>query len=559
MRDVQVRPTDLGMTRLLRVFAALAVVFVAVLAVAPVRSRFTEWRDAQERYNELAAAAGLPPVDVAIQQIWKPELGVTDRCTTCHLAMGTAAPVPGDALFAAHPDVHHDPADLGCTICHGGQGRATKQAAAHGNVEFWDDPMIPRRYAAAGCGGCHRHLRVPARALGERGAELFDRYDCSSCHAVDGRGGRGGGPVSLAGFAGVPEGWHEAHLRRRRLAREGPWAEAYGEIEADDVEALTEHLRGRFGGSALAEAKIAFHRLGCRGCHKIDGVGGDEGADLSSIGRRLAADLDFGGVRGEKTTANWLAEHLRDPVRVVPGSRMPDFGLAAPDIERLNVYMFSLRELDVPAKLWPPDRVRTARLGEREFATDGETLFGVFCAACHGADGTGREFGSLPIAFPAVARPGFLALASDAYLVRTLERGRPGRMMPPWGTKDGGLRPAEVDALVTWLRARAPEDREALAEWTLPPADAEAGRALFGERCASCHGEWGEGRHAPQLANVAFREAATDEFLAATIALGRPGTQMPSFAAGSISFAALDRDQIADLVAFLRALPHRHQ
>ena len=341
-------------------------------------------------------------------------------------------------------------------------------------------------------------------------------------HAVAGRGGRGGGPVSLAGFAGVPEGWHEAHLRRRRLAREGPWAEAYGEIEADDVEALTEHLRGRFGGSALAEAKIAFHRLGCRGCHKIDGVGGDEGADLSSIGRRLAADLDFGGVRGEKTTANWLAEHLRDPVRVVPGSRMPDFGLAAPDIERLNVYMFSLRELDVPAKLWPPDRVRTARLGEREFATDGETLFGVFCAACHGADGTGREFGSLPIAFPAVARPGFLALASDAYLVRTLERGRPGRMMPPWGTKDGGLRPAEVDALVTWLRARAPEDREALAEWTLPPADAEAGRALFGERCASCHGEWGEGRHAPQLANVAFREAATDEFLAATIALGRP-------------------------------------
>ena len=138
MRDVQVRPTDLGMTRLLRVFAALAVVFVAVLAVAPVRSRFTEWRDAQERYNELAAAAGLPPVDVAIQQIWKPELGVTDRCTTCHLAMGTAAPVPGDALFAAHPHVHPAPAALGCTICRRpGTGHQAGRGAA--TAQFWDD------------------------------------------------------------------------------------------------------------------------------------------------------------------------------------------------------------------------------------------------------------------------------------------------------------------------------------------------------------------------------------------------------------------------------------
>ncbi|MBI5503001.1 MAG: c-type cytochrome [Deltaproteobacteria bacterium] len=556
MRDIQVRQTDLGMTRLLRIFAALAVVFVAVLAIAPVRSRFTEWRDVQERYNELAEGAGAAPLDLAIQQIWKPALGITDRCTTCHVAMGTATPLAGEKLFAAHPDVHHDPADLGCTVCHGGQGRATKRAAAHGDVEFWDDPLVPRRYAAAGCGGCHTHLRVPAQGLAARGAALFARYDCPTCHAVDGHGGRGGGPeLTLAGFTGVPEDWHERHLRRHRLAEAGPWRDGYGELPAEDAAAITEYLRSRFGGAPLAEAKIAAHRLGCRGCHKIDGAGGDAGPDLTSIGRRLAAQLDFTGVGGERTTANWLAQHFRDPVRVVPGSQMPDLGLDDAQIEQLDLYMFSLRALDVPAKFWPPDRVRAARLGERDFATDGETLFGVFCAGCHGADGRGRQFGSLPVAFPGVARPGFLAAASDAFLVKTIEQGRPGRLMPAWGAMDGGLRPAEIDALVTWLRGRGAEDREARAKWSLPPGDGEAGKALFAERCASCHGAQGEGLHAPQLANVAFREAATDEFLAATIALGRAGTQMPSFAAGSVSFAALDPAAIADLVAFVRALP----
>ncbi len=49
----EIHPTELNVTRLLRVFAAMAVLVCAALAFAPVRAHFTEWRAAQKRYNAL--------------------------------------------------------------------------------------------------------------------------------------------------------------------------------------------------------------------------------------------------------------------------------------------------------------------------------------------------------------------------------------------------------------------------------------------------------------------------------------------------------------------------
>ena len=126
MRRDSIRPGGLNALRLLQILAALSVVFMAVLASAPVKPYFAEWRSVQKDYNQLAAASGTAPTPIAIKQIWKPALGVTDRCTTCHLGMGgAAAPIAGHPLFGAHPPIPHDPREFGCTVCHGGQGRAT--------------------------------------------------------------------------------------------------------------------------------------------------------------------------------------------------------------------------------------------------------------------------------------------------------------------------------------------------------------------------------------------------------------------------------------------------
>jgi mono/diheme cytochrome c family protein len=522
------------------------------------------WRRVQRRY-----AAALPPdaardFKVQLRQLYVPALHASDRCISCHLGMAPGeVPVAGSRLFAAHPDVAHEPGDLGCVACHGGQGRATTEADAHGDVPHWPHPMLPRRFEQAGCGGCHTHLAVPRAAALTRGRALLERHDCLSCHELDGRGGtlRPGGAAGVAapslsrvGAVGFAPDWYDRHLAAHAAAGDGPWRVAFGPLPDADRAAMEELLASAVGAPRLVEAKAVFHSLGCRGCHKIAGVGGDDGPDLTRVGERDPGQLDFAGVRGEHSLAGWLAEHFRAPAAVVPGSAMPQLGLRDDEIEDLTLYMLSLRRTDRPDALWPKDRVRAERFREREFATDGATLYGTFCASCHGPNGQGMRYPGMA-AFPAIGNPDFLALASDRFLTETITHGRPGRRMPAWGEAEGGLRPAEIRAVVAHVRAfgegiPAPTDAGP-ARWVA--GDAANGARLYADACASCHGPAGEGREGPALANPRFLAAATDTYLVETIRRGRRGTSMPAFGAASPAHRLLADDELGDVVALLRS------
>lgn len=554
MSDRWVRRGDLGVTRLLTIFAFLALTFLAVLAIAPARSHFTEWRAVQQRYNALARAQGKEPVAPAIQQVWNPKLRVVDRCTSCHVGMGPAGPVAGERLFAAHPPIPHDPAEIGCTLCHGGQGRATSEVAAHGTTRHWDEPTLEPPFYQSGCGSCHTHLSVPSERAGREGEALFRRYDCQACHPVDGVG-RGTGPVlSYAGVRGFAPGWYARHEELAQAAGSDPaWSASWGAVGEEHRAVIEDYLASRVGAPRLLEAKALAHRMGCRGCHKIHGVGGDDGPDLSAVGRKIAGDLDYSGVRGEHTLPSWLEEHFRDPARIVKGSLMPDLALTAEDSEMLTRYMLSLRGLDVPQEYWPSDRIRGARLGERDFATDGESLFGAFCAGCHGERGEGRRYGAMGVVFPAIGNPDFLAIASDDYLRRTVTHGRSGRRMPAWGEKEGGLRASEIDAVVRYLRSLAPGTPEAF-ETALPTGVAAEGERIFTKSCQGCHGPRGEGREAPAIGHPSFLAAATDQYIAASVLRGRTGTSMRHFGQASVGFPTLSEREVADVVAYLRSL-----
>jgi hypothetical protein len=82
---------------------------------------------------------------VQLRQVVNPQLGVADRCVSCHVAMAPGEQGVRGANMAPHPPVVHDPAEFGCTVCHGGQGQATEKADAHGDVHFWPEPMLPTR------------------------------------------------------------------------------------------------------------------------------------------------------------------------------------------------------------------------------------------------------------------------------------------------------------------------------------------------------------------------------------------------------------------------------
>ncbi|MBI2359214.1 MAG: c-type cytochrome [Deltaproteobacteria bacterium] len=469
--------------------------------------------------------------------------------------------IEGERLFGRHVDVVHDPASFGCTACHGGQGRATDTADAHGAVPHWPEPMLPKNYLFAGCGICHTHLSVPSLARLQIGRAYFEQADCLACHKLDGRGGtlRPGGAggqegpdLSRVGAYGFNANWYEHHLEQKKKAASRPWTYAFGELSEPQRREIDEYLRSRVGAPGLVEAKALFHTLGCRGCHKVRGVGGDDGPDLTAVGNRDPGQLNFARVEGERTLANWLKQHFRAPASVVHGSAMPELGLTEQQIDQLTFYMLSLRRRNYPQALWPKDRIRAERFGTREFATDGATLYGTYCAACHGPKGEGMRYPGLP-SFPSIGNPDFLRLASDDFLREQIKRGRPGRRMPAWAEQEGGLQADEIGRLVAYVRnlgAVAYEGDPKPRRWV--KGNVADGKRLYIEACGICHGERGEGREGPALNNRVFLDLATDTYLFKTIQDGRTGTSMAAFGAGSSVRRAMTDAEISSLVAFIR-------
>jgi mono/diheme cytochrome c family protein len=531
---------------------------LALLVVAMVQENFLkEWRRIQ-----MTAQARGEELDSRLRQIVVPALHVSDRCVTCHVGMAPGEQgVAGVSILAPHPNVGHDPAAFGCIICHGGQGRATDRADAHGTVPFWPSPMLPREFTSAGCGRCHTHLRVPDLAQLRQGQALIEQYDCLACHRLNRRGGTlrpgGGGmegpDLSRVGATGYRKDWYDGHLRQRAKAAQGPWVASFAPMAKADREIIEVVLASSVGAPSLVESKALFHSLGCRGCHRVGGGGGDDGPDLTRIGERDPGRLDFAQVPGAPTLANWLAEHLRNPAALVPGSKMPILPLDEQEIRLLELYLLSLRRSDVPEAYWPKDRILAERFGEREFAGDGATLFGSFCAACHGRDGRGMRYPGLP-PFPSIANPDFLTLASDAFLTETVRHGRPGRRMAAWD-RDGGLTAVEIATVVAHIRrlgggvGQEPDRKP--PRWV--EGDPDAGKPLFAGSCAGCHGPEGRGGEGPALHNKVLLGAATDTYLVETIRRGRRGTDMQGFETPTTIRPALARGEIESIVSFLRS------
>lgn len=530
---------------------------MALLVTAALRENlWLEWRQVQAGVTIDGA-----PAPVMLRQVVNPTLDVADRCVSCHVSMAPGEQSAAGPAMQTHPQVVHDPSDFGCTVCHGGQGRATTKADAHGTVPFWPEPMLPVRSTEAGCGTCHAAIGVPARAVFDQWAATFERLDCRSCHRVDGRGGTirpdGGGlegpDLSRAGLAGFNRGWYQAHVATAASATSGPWHSSWKPVSDADRAVVERYLDTRVAAPSVVTAKSTFLSSGCLGCHTISGVGGDDGPDLTRAGEKDPGRADFAAVPGERTLDNWFAQHVRTPSAVVVGSQMPAMRLTGDDVDDLTLFTLSLRRRDVAGSYLPRDRMRVARFGEREFASDGATLFGAFCTGCHGKDGLGLRAVGVAT-FPSVANPDFLAVAPDALIAETIRRGRPGRRMRAWGDGSAGLREADIPVLVAHLREMAgtpPPVDPRPARWAA--GNAAEGERLFERTCAGCHGPKGEGADAPALNNPVLLAAATDTFFAETIARGRRGTGMVAFAEPSPTHPTLTRAEIESLVTFIRS------
>ena len=188
----------------MRLLVVGALLLLGVLMLSLTRAANPPWEDAQAQVRAeytarlgADAAAALPE---GIQQIWIEPLARVDRCTTCHMATDAGEKL-ADAPHPArsHPmDIlkHHPPETFGCTLCHGGQGFATSEAAAHGDVAFWEEPLLSTAKAEQygltraelmelRCAYCHQTLE-PVKGMPLINAAKDKIFDCMDCHRLPG-------------------------------------------------------------------------------------------------------------------------------------------------------------------------------------------------------------------------------------------------------------------------------------------------------------------------------------------------------------------------------------
>ncbi|MDA0999076.1 MAG: c-type cytochrome [bacterium] len=209
-----------------------------------------EWRTYQRQYaSELRAFLSgqgekeLPPTEFVYIQTVVEEPTRVDRCQMCHRAVDDPRFSKSPQPLTSHPKIPPHPFEkFGCTVCHGGQGRATTVADAHGNVPFWEEPLLKKPFTQASCGSCHRGVDLKDAPLVARGRQLYLQSGCIGCHRIHGVGGMVGPDLTWVGDRRKDPKWHEEHLRLPAKLFPGTTMPPYGHLPKKDLQALVVYM-----------------------------------------------------------------------------------------------------------------------------------------------------------------------------------------------------------------------------------------------------------------------------------------------------------------------------
>lgn len=515
--------------RLRWLFAVTSVVFVAVLAVSPVKDLRQEWKRYKRGYESFAEKRPdtkrlLADTRPGIEQIWIPNLNVVDRCTTCH--QGITQPSLSDASvpqpYRAHPAIPHNVKEWGCVVCHRGQGAATEVAEAHETTLAWEQPALPNRFIQGSCGVCHRNDLAETPKL-DRGRQLLVQMNCAGCHRLQGisRPEMLGPDLTNVGTK-ITREWIYKWLKEPRtvtdssgsttvngyLNQEEPRMPQFrlNEEELRSLSAYLGSLRGRpvpanpFDPRVVAalekrpdlveQGEVRFRQMFCSTCHPLAVtragetklIGGEIGPELTKV--------------GSKVNREWLVTWLRNPQAYLPHSTMPRYQWSDEDLFKVTAYITSkLTDPDLLTGIPPlgspkPDEVQR---GRRLFLEKG-------CASCHVSEGINlqRDFGPdlsgvgaknvSQLEFGQAKIPRNLTSYIQAKITNPVSV-NPAARMPQYH-----LTPDDLDAITTALLSMAgtpaASGMEKLVVARAQPVFRPAGE--FGElydryRCSSCH------------------------------------------------------------------------
>ena len=304
-----------------------------LLGFAVWQETFPEWRGYQAAYyRRLAQVTGDPSkagTPLKIRQIYLPEFHRVDRCITCHVGIDNPKMKGQPQPFAAHPDLgipgfleKHSFTEMGCTVCHNGQGPATTKEHAHGHVKHWEEPMLDKELTIATCATCHQNvMNLQGTERLAQAKALFDEKGCIGCHSLHGVGNQIGPELAETAYKSEDQfdfrgvrgehtvvNWIEEHFKDPQQVTPGDPAIGIPEtpmpnyeLSDDETKMLTalilsfayseekegQPIPSRFKVAGAApektepvytssaeRGKAVFQKYGCMACHGIGGRGG---------------------------------------------------------------------------------------------------------------------------------------------------------------------------------------------------------------------------------------------------------------------------------------------
>ena len=500
-----------------RVFGVLGLLLLLLLAIVPYRDHFREWYRYQRSYLGLIrgrddALTLQRRFQSGVHQTWIPEIGVVDRCASCHVAMKEAS-LRGVSTqpFRPHPPVPHSLDEFGCVLCHRGQGVATTVMEAHSSTKAWEEPLLRARYFEASCGQCHMDKLVGTPRL-NAGRALLARYGCVHCHSLTLPDGERltptDDPPSLEHVSQkTTREWIFAWIKNPQAYSSSASMPNFqlSDNDARDISAFlisqSRPANGPAGPSAStapstptdADTQAGASTYGesfCASCHAMQNaagllVGGNLGPELTGIGTKAKPD--------------WLREWIRNPKAYDPETVMPHYRF---DEKQLSLVAGFLGTKTVP------DFVANIHLEAptaQQVAHGKQLVTEMGCAVCHQINGIHRPddfapdltvVGSRPLA-KIVFLPG-MEPTLPAYVEAKIKQPRSfgtALKMPQFN-----LSTSQVDNLVTALLAQTDRARALPARLRIaghPGSNYEpagsAGRLMRDLNCFSCHSINGRG------------------------------------------------------------------
>lgn len=550
----------------IRAFGVVSMLFLLFLAIAPAKNHFSEWRHYQNQYLGLIrgrseAVTLRRHFQGDIQQIWLPDLGVVDRCSTCHVGLKEASLTDVTLQpFRKHPPIPHSLDQFGCVVCHRGQGPATTVEEAHRSTLAWEQPILPAKYMESACGQCHRGALAGTPQLNQ-GRYLLSRYGCVHCHTVklsDGTTMKAtDDPPSLSHIADkTTREWIYSWMKDTQSYSATATMPnfKFSDEDARDISAFliansmpiagdTVAISQKTSSDPSAGASL-YGESFCASCHAVQNaagnmVGGDLGPELTHIGNKVKPE--------------WLQAWLKNPRTYDPPTEMPHYRFTDQQLATLSSFLQAKSDPDLLANVH-----LDSPTGE-QIAHGKRLVMDYGCASCHEISGIKKpenfapelsRIGSKPIT-QLIFLPGMAHDLPDyiAGKIRTPRAFATGLKMPQYTFSS-----AQTDALTTALLSLNERSHTlppslmvaATAESNYQPAG-KAGQLMHDLACFSCHRINGHGGDmAPDLSweGSAVQRTWLEDFLK------NPNTLRPALIRRMPKFNLSDQD-IGELTDYM--------